>query len=210
MLSRKVVTRRGRRFRGYFPSAKLGRMVPWESLLERDAILLLEFSPGVISYEAQPVVVHYSDGVQIREYYPDFEVVLGCGSVVHLEIKPTDRLANPEVASKFRAVASHYAARHREFRVLTEEDIRREPRLVNLRNLAYLVGRPGHVLPSSADLLRHFIEPQPFLAVEALLGRDTTLRLIAAGDLACNLDEEMSGNNLISIPKGDSYAALLF
>jgi hypothetical protein len=40
---RRVVTRGGRRFRGFFPSAKNGCMVPWESLLERDAITLLEY-----------------------------------------------------------------------------------------------------------------------------------------------------------------------
>lgn len=56
MLVRKVITRRGRRFRGYFPSRKLGRMVAWESLTERDVILLLEFSPGVLSYQEQPAL----------------------------------------------------------------------------------------------------------------------------------------------------------
>lgn len=207
---RKVVTRRGRRIRGYFPSTKLGRMVAWESILERDAIFLLEFSPGVVSYQEQPALVHYADGLRMREYYPDFEVVLGCGSVVHLEVKPAKRLANPKVASKFRAVASHYAACHREFRILTEQEICRKPLLTNLRSLAYLVGRPGSVLPASADLLRHFTEPRSFREVEALLDRDTTMRLIAAGHLVCDLAKAMSGDTLISIPKGDHDAALLF
>lgn len=155
-------------------------------------------------------MVHYADGLKMREYYPDFEVVLSCGSVVHLEVKPAKRLANPKVASKFRVVASHYAARHREFRILTEQEICREPRHTNLRRLAYLVGRPGHVLLASADLLRHFTEPRPFREVEALLDHDTTMRLIAAGYLVCDLDMAMSDDTLISIAKGDHDAALLF
>lgn len=64
MSSRKVVTRRGRRIRGYFPSHKCGQMIAWESLLERDAILLLEFSQGVVSYRHQPTVMDYTDGEQ--------------------------------------------------------------------------------------------------------------------------------------------------
>ena len=92
MSSRKVVTRRGRRIRGYFPSYKCGRMIAWESLLERDAILLLEFSQGVVSYGDQPAVIDYSDGEQMRKYYPDFEAMLECGEAVHMEIKPAAEL----------------------------------------------------------------------------------------------------------------------
>lgn len=62
MLSRKVVTLSGRRFRGYFPSYKMGRTVAWESLLELAAIHLLEFSRGVLSYREQPVLIQYPDG----------------------------------------------------------------------------------------------------------------------------------------------------
>lgn len=50
MFSRNVITRRGRGFRGNFPSRKLGRMVAGESLVELLAILLWEFSPGVLTY----------------------------------------------------------------------------------------------------------------------------------------------------------------
>ena len=81
MSSRNVVTRSGQRIRGYFPSHKCGQMIAWESLLERDAILLLEFSQGVVSYRHQPFVIDYSDGEQMRKYYPDFEVVLEGGEV---------------------------------------------------------------------------------------------------------------------------------
>ena len=51
---RTVVTRSGKRFRGYFPSRKLRRMVGWESILERDAIAVLEYLPTVLHYEEQP------------------------------------------------------------------------------------------------------------------------------------------------------------
>lgn len=60
-----------------------------ESLLEQDAILLLEFSWGVLSYREQPALIEYHDGNKVREYYPNFELVLEDGSPVHLEVKPT-------------------------------------------------------------------------------------------------------------------------
>ncbi len=56
---RKVVTPSGRKVRGYFPSKKMGRMVAWESQIELDAILLFEFSPGVISFQEQPEKIQY-------------------------------------------------------------------------------------------------------------------------------------------------------
>jgi len=136
MPARKVVTRRGRRFRGYFPSRKLGRMVAWESLLERDAILLLEFSSGVVSYREQPVLIEYFDGQQIRGYYPDFEADLTDGDVLHVEVKASFQLAKPKIESKFRVIAADYRRRQHDFRIITEAEIRREPMHSNLKNLA--------------------------------------------------------------------------
>ena len=46
-------------FRGKFPSMKVNRMIHWESLLERDAIMLFEFSPGVASYREQPFSTYF-------------------------------------------------------------------------------------------------------------------------------------------------------
>lgn len=210
MLARNVVTRRGRRFRGYFPSAKLGRMVAWESLLERDAILLLEFSPGVSSYREQPTVVQYADELRIRDYYPDFELVLGCGSLVHLEVKPSARLADPRVADKLRKIATHYALRRQDFRVVTELEIRREPLLTNLRALAYLQGRPGHVLPASASLRRPFASgPLSYRVAVEQFGRDTLLRLLAAGSLVCDLMLPLRDDTPITLPEGARHAAIL-
>jgi hypothetical protein len=54
MRARKVVTRSGKRIRGKFPSTKLGRMVHWESLYERDAILYLFSPPATMRRRTQP------------------------------------------------------------------------------------------------------------------------------------------------------------
>lgn len=209
MLARKVVTRRGRRFRGYFPSTKLGRMVAWESLLERDAILLLEFSPGVLSYQEQPTLVQYADGTRIRDYYPDFELSLINGKRVHIEVKTAYQLSKPEIAAKYTAIAEHYARLRHDYRIVTEGEICREPLQTNLRALAYLVGRKGRVLPSKRELTDRFGSTATQLStLDAELGKDTTLRLIANGRLECDLTLPLVGDTIVYVGKGERNAAV--
>lgn len=210
MLARKVVTRRGRRFRGYFPSHKLSRMVAWESLLERDAIQLLEFSPGVVSYQEQPTLIHYFDGHQMRDYYPDFELLLRGGAWVHLEVKTSSQLAKPKVASKLRAIATNYIQRKQKFRIVTEQEIRREPLLTNARTLSYLLGRSGYSLPTAAALIQILGQnPLPFSMAEAKLGRETTLRLIATGALECDLTQPLTADTPVVVAQGGRHATIL-
>lgn len=200
---RKVVTRRGRRFRGYFPSKKLHRMVAWESLLERDAILLLEVSPGVVSFQEQPALIQYFDGTSLRDYYPDFEVVLADGTVFHLEVKTSSKLKNPKVATKFAAIAAHYQEKGQGFRIVTEEELQREPLLSNAQVVAYLQG--GTVPPLSPRQLRHDLGDAaiPFEKAEVMLGRETVLRLIANRKLVCDLNQPLAGSTLLTIQEGE-------
>ncbi len=210
MASRTVVTRRGRRFRGFFPSYKIGRMVAWESLLELDAIHLLEFSRGVLSYREQPVLIQYADGDLIRDYYPDFELVLFDGWTIHLEVKTTYQLAKPKIQSKFQAIAAHYNRQQQEFRLVTENELRREPLLSNVHTLAYLVGKTKQVLPSPQELLSFLgSEIVPFVFAESRIGRDALLRFLAYGILDCDLNQPLSGDTLVQIVRGGSHASIL-
>lgn len=209
MLARKVVTRRGRRFRGYFPSTKLGRMVAWESLLERDAILLIEFSPGVLSYQEQPALVQYTDGYRIRDYFPDFELELANGKRVHVEVKSAHQLAKPEFAAKYTAIAEHYSRKGLDYRIVTEAEICREPLQTNLRTLAYLAGRKGRTLPSTRELANRIgSEAVPFSAFSAEFGKEMTLRLIACGRLECDLTLPLEGDTSVSVSKGERNATV--
>jgi hypothetical protein len=214
MLARKVVTRSGRGTRGYFPSVKMGRMIEWESLLERDAILLMEFSPGVVAYREQPERIQYYDHItlSLREYFPDFEITLSGNSYIHFEVKPEVKLATRKVADKLRNVAAHYCRCDREFRVLTDKVIRRQPLLTNLNRLFYLK-RPkvdlapahqkfGKILAGQASL--------PFEYVEAKIGGDDLLRLVAFGLVVCDLNLPLAGNNSVRFAEEADHAALLF
>ena len=53
---------------GTFPSYKNKRNIFYESLLERDFYLLLEFNDDVISYEEQPFRIYYQRAKSTYRY----------------------------------------------------------------------------------------------------------------------------------------------
>jgi hypothetical protein len=145
MLSRKVVTRSGRGFRGYFPSKKLNRSVQFESLLERDAIKLFEKSNEVVRYQEQPTIIYYYLDDLHKRYHPDFELILEDGYVVHIEVKPSMHLTTLALSAKYHAIAKSYISRAESFVVLTEKELRTETpvdfyQLLNNSNLKLNVG----------------------------------------------------------------------
>lgn len=211
MLPRKAVTRSGRGFRKRIPSTKLNRMVECESILEGDAALLLEYSPGVLSYQEQPTRIQYWDGERMRTYVPDFEVRLLDGARIHLEVKHSRDLAKPKIAEKYRAIAMHYQQTPVLFRIVTELECRREPLRTNLRRFSYLRTKAlTETLPSSAELTRFLGErPMPLKDVERALGGGIAHRLLAHGFLSCDLAAEIAPNTLITLVKGGCHATLL-
>jgi len=212
MLSRNALTRSGRGFRMRVPSMKLGRMVECESILEGDVALLLEYSSGVVSYQEQPALIQYWDGQQMRDYYPDFEVVLLDGSRVHLEVKHTHKLAKPKIAEKYRAIATHYQQLPILFRVITEQEGQQEPLRSNLRRLSYLRTKvTAEPLPSRAALsLLLGTAPFPLAKSESALGIEVTQRLLAAGLLHGDLTTDITPSTLVTVTEGDCHASLLF
>lgn len=212
MLSRNALTRSGRGFRMRIPSWKLDRMVECESILEGSLALLLEHSPGVVSYQEQPALIPYWDGEQMREYYPDFEAVLLDGTRIHLEAKHSHTLAKPKVATKYRAIATHYQKMPIQFRIVTELECQQEPLRSNLRRLSYLRAKvTAEPLPSQAELSRLLGHaPIPLAWSEAILGIEATQRLLAVGLLHCDLTAEITPATLVSTAEGDCHATLLF
>lgn len=200
MLARKIITRRGRRFRGYFPSRKLGRMVAWESLTERDVILLLEFSPGVLSYQEQPALVQYHDGQDMRAYYPDFEVVFLDGEAIHIEVKTAHDLAKPVMQEKYRTIAADYIRRQQGFRIVSDHDLRIGYLLRNLQLLASVQRMAGRTTELKRLWEGHFIHEQvQFADAEACLGRAKVLALLAVGVAHCDLREPLAGETPVSL-----------
>lgn len=191
---RKPVTRGGKGIRGKFPSLKLRRMVQYESLLERDAILLLEYNPLVLGYQEQPSVEIYYDGDQVaRRYVPDFRVDLVGGGRLLIEVKASTHVQRRRVKAKLQAIALRFKETGQAFRLLTEAEIRRQPRFDNLQmlhdaNKARSLEDDLHALSVAFEGsgLRSFGE----LAAVAG-GQGPVLRQIASGQLRADLDQSL-------------------
>lgn len=212
MTSRKVVTRSGRKFRGYFPSKKLNRMVEWESLLERDAILFFEFSSGVVDYQEQPEVIYYEQEGEIRRYHPDFALTLRNDRTVHVEVKPASQLQAPSLAEKFKAITERYANSSAHFRILTDQLIRQEPRLSNLKRLASIAQYPFEAAEVSR-CVREVLSCGPgtsLYAVTERIGMKNMLSMIANHHLYCDLNLDLhSPNNFVRLTEEADHDAIL-
>jgi hypothetical protein len=126
---------------GSFASRKNGRMGGFESLLEKEYMLLLDFDDNVESFEEQPVTIPVP-GV-VRGYTPDVLVRFRADPATNqtrppllTEIKHSDDLKKnaDKYAPKFAAATQYVIVRGWEFGLTTERDIR-TPRLANLKFL---------------------------------------------------------------------------
>src|SRR5258708_15145418 len=132
--SRRVITGGHAQRVGRFPSQKVGRMIHWESTLERDLILQLEFDRDVLGYREQPDPIRLIIGGKSHTYTPDFEVWRRNGRVI-IEVKAEAWLLDTELQDRLAAAHAHFAGEGIRFEVLTERLIRAQPRLENLELL---------------------------------------------------------------------------
>lgn len=155
-------------------------------------------------------MIRYWDGEQYRDYYPDFEVTLEGNVLIHVEVKTAAELAIPKIRAKYQAIAADYYRRQQDFRLVTDDEIRRKPLLDNVRTLAYLRSKRSRSAFSVANWSECFGSVAvPFMAAEAKLGRESLLRLLAHGVIECNLNQPLSGETLVGIAKGGRHVAYL-
>lgn len=104
--------------------------VSFESSLERDWIVLLDFDTSVREIKEQPFSLRYLDGSRQRKYTPDvmarFTHAFKPDETVVYEVKPRDELkANwPLYEKRFRAATRHCKQAGWHFRIVTEREIR--------------------------------------------------------------------------------------
>lgn len=203
---------------GSFSSKKNGRALGFESLLERDYMILLEFDPDVESFEEQPVRIPVvSKGRTLRCYVPDilvhYRARRGSRSrrPVLAEVKKRSDLEKhkEKYAPKFSAARKFAAEQGWEFRIIPDNEIR-IPRLPNLKFLREY----------------HLIEPEPsvvhrVLAAVQAMGDSSTLQnllhqmndseterlhtipviwhLVATGVLQVDLDRPITNETVITL-----------
>jgi hypothetical protein len=140
---RKIPTNR-RSMTGLVASRKNDRMTGFESSLERDFLLLLDFDPAVARYEEQPVRIEYVDAEgRRRTYTPDVLVYYHDDPAASADARPLlcevkyreDLFANwKEYKPKIRAGRAHARGRGWRFEIVTEREVR-TPYLQNVKFL---------------------------------------------------------------------------
>jgi hypothetical protein len=107
------------RGQGHFPGwwwlATTARHVGYESWLERDHLMLLDFDPAVTAVASQPFWLHWHDGRRSRRHAPDFFARLADGSAVVIDVRADDRIG-PRDAETFEVTARACEAAGWEFR----------------------------------------------------------------------------------------------
>lgn len=126
---------------GLMPSAKGEGVARFESSLERDFFVLLEFNGDVERWDPQPIRLQVADAK--RDYVPDVLVSFrspecgGSASKVLYEIKYRDELRKNWTAYRARFRAAHRYARAQgwRFKIITEREIRAGGTLWNAKFL---------------------------------------------------------------------------
>ncbi len=117
---------------GKFASQKLGRLVEWESALERDFYYLAEYDPAISSFEEQPLTLTSN---YIKRYTPDAIVTLTSRSFIFprlsvgknlIEIKYRAELEKSwqKHRAKFKLAINECRTRGWRFKLITDKEIR--------------------------------------------------------------------------------------
>lgn len=137
--ARKITNSGTRKNTGFFPSAKNGRPVGYESLIEKDYIYLLESDQDVISYYEQPVKILYTYKNRNCMYTPDM-LVYRKNKIQLIEIKPYQKLnmlLHDEATLRKYSVAASYCKQqgYDEFKIITDQEINAGSLLSNVKYL---------------------------------------------------------------------------
>jgi TnsA endonuclease-like protein len=201
---------------GFVASGINAKQAAFESTLERDFMLLVEFDPDVLSYEEQPVRIDYlsADG-QARHYTPDI-------LATYRQIPNSTTLKPPLLAEikyrrdlfeqwrglkpKFRAARRYAKERGWSFKIITEVEIR-TPYLKNVKFLRQYQRRPinldgaGLLLQKASEL--GSTDPESLLASMCQDAHDrahllpTLWSLVAQRKIGADLNQPLTMQSLI-------------
>lgn len=196
---------------GKFSSIKNGRSISFESTLERDLFLTLEFDPSVTSYEEQPLVIAGEvDGLNIK-YTPDCLATCEDGSQIIYEVKFQCDLDSDdgEIARRFR-LAEAYAVQHgAEFKVVTEKEIR-DARLDNLKFIYRFTSPPRDLGQMSKVIKSALKQPMPINQLLAALATDrfqqaafipVVWHLVFIRELRMDMDVPLAADTILEVSR---------
>jgi hypothetical protein len=102
---RSFPSRQGQRnFPGLWWSATTGEHVGFESWLEREHVMMLDFDPAMVAFSSQPFWLLWHDGKRPRRHAPDFFARQEDGSGLVMDVRADDQIPDAD-AEAFEATA---------------------------------------------------------------------------------------------------------
>ncbi|MEU8653670.1 TnsA-like heteromeric transposase endonuclease subunit [Streptomyces sp. NPDC048737] len=147
----------GRSFAGWYYAVTTGGHVGYESWLERDRLILLDFAPDVVGIASQPFWLHWREAEEKRRHAPDYFVRLADGGARVVDVRAEDDV-DERTAEAFAATERACSAVGWEFAHVGVPD---PVFMANLRWLArYRHGRCGRETDVAERLVEIFRQPQ--------------------------------------------------
>jgi hypothetical protein len=200
---------------GKFFSVKTGRVAWYESLTERDYMYLLDFDPDVTFWHEQPLQIRFSHDGKTHRYTPDLEVHRTSKKQI-VEVKPKYKVESGKWDFLFRTASSICEPEGYEFIVVTDEQIREQPKLESVKKLWKYARTPVH--SQHQILCNHFFQKRQTVQVTLgdLLHLFKTKRvpvqalyaLIFWGALDFDLKQPLDHDSLIALPSAIASMAV--
>ena len=140
-------------------------------------------------------------------------MILNSGKILHIEIKPAAKLKDEELLNKYWAISQRYKNTKIKFLILTDEVIRYEPLLSNLKALTKIRNVHldlRHIFAEVEALLK--INPtQSFSDIVKIVGYFNALAMLAHSKIYCDLFSNLlSPNNIVRLPKERDHDTVFF
>ncbi|MEE6259096.1 TnsA-like heteromeric transposase endonuclease subunit [Plantactinospora sonchi] len=180
--------KRQRHFPGLWWSSTTGGHVGYESWLERDHLMLLDFDPAVVGIASQPFWLFWDENGRRRSHAPDYFARLVGGRAMVVDCRPAERI-KPRDAVAFDAMRRACELVGWDYRLVGVPDP------VLSTNVRWLAGyrHPRYRVPGIVAALREvFVNTAPLMAGAEEAGDPIVVlpvlfHLLWCGDLTAGL-----------------------
>jgi hypothetical protein len=187
---------------GRWFSTTAGRFLEYESLLERDWMLLMDFDRAVEWICEQPLRLRYRKDASPASHVPDL-LVWRAGIPELCDVKSEERVDDPEFQAQVRATARACAEAGFGYRVLSEPD---RQLLVNVRWLAGFREAPADLDGERARMLAVLAAGPSTIAevlsgaCEVALARPVLMHMLWAGAALVDVGAPIDADSRVWVP----------
>jgi hypothetical protein len=187
-----------RNYPGLYYAATMDRHVAFESWLERDQAMALDFDSEITGFAPQPFWLFWPGTDRVCSHAPDFFARSADGSGVVIDCRPGSRI-KPRDSRAFAVTEQACAQAGWTFRLITGHD---QVWLDNVRWLAGYRHRRYHREPAAPDLITAFGQPRPLGEGAALAGDPVAVlpvlfHLLWSGRLSADLSQRLEATTAV-------------